>query len=181
MRLEALWVLSVTCAATVFAVDFTVKIYEAMPGLYYVDFTVKNYEDTPGLYYVEFTVKNYEDTPGLYYVDFTVKNYEVTPGLYYVDFTVKNYEDTPGLYYDHISQVQLRVYSSEWKLVTYVNISKLGTTYNMLVDSVAQRGAICKELPPEAICTCQSDLSLMNQSVSKIHSTRGIISDITNI
>jgi hypothetical protein len=113
MRLEALWVLSVTCVAAVFAVDFTVR----------------------------------------------------------------NYEDTPGLYYDHISQVQL--YSSEWKLVTYVNISKLETTYNMLVDFVAQTGAICKELPPEAIYTCQSDLSLMNQSVWRIHRTRRIISEVT--
>ncbi|PNF43974.1 hypothetical protein B7P43_G00917 [Cryptotermes secundus] len=94
-----------------------------------------------------------------------------------VDFTVKNYEDTPGLYYDHIGQVQL--YTSEWKLVTYVNISKLETTYNTLVDFVAQTGAMCKELPPEAISTCQSDLSLMNQSVLKIHRTRRIISEIT--
>jgi hypothetical protein len=46
--------------------------------------------------------------------------------VFAVDFTVKNYEDTPGLYYDHIGQVQL--YGSEWKLVIYVNISKLETT-----------------------------------------------------
>jgi hypothetical protein len=83
-----------------------------------------------------------------------------------VDFTVRNYEDTPGLYYDHIGQVQL--YSSEWKLVTYVNISKFETAYNIFVNFVAQTGGICKELPPEAISTCQSDLSLMNQSVSRI-------------
>jgi hypothetical protein len=49
----------------------------------------------------------------------------------------------------------------------------------MLVDFVAQTGTMCKELPPEAISTCQSDLSLMNQSVSRIHRTRRIISEIT--
>jgi hypothetical protein len=49
----------------------------------------------------------------------------------------------------------------------------------MLVDFVAQTGAMCKELPPEAIPTCQSDLSLMNQIVSRIHRTRRIISEIT--
>jgi hypothetical protein len=87
--------------------------------------------------------------------------------VFTIDFTVKNYEGTPRLYYDYIGQVQL--YSSEWKLVTYVNISKLETTYNTLADFVAQRRAMCKELPPEAISTCQSDLSLMYQSVSRIH------------
>jgi hypothetical protein len=60
-----------------------------------------------------------------------------------------------------------------------VNISKLETTHNTLVDFVAQTRAMCKELPPEAISACQSDLSLMNQSVSKIHSTRRIISEIS--
>jgi hypothetical protein len=49
----------------------------------------------------------------------------------------------------------------------------------MLGDFVAQTGAICKKLPPEAISTCQSDLSLMNQSVSRLHRTRRIISEIT--
>jgi hypothetical protein len=51
----------------------------------------------------------------------------------------------------------------------------------MLVDFVAQTGAICKELPPEANSTCQSDLSLMNQSESRIHRTRRIILEITKI
>jgi hypothetical protein len=47
-----------------------------------------------------------------------------------IDFTVKMYENTSGLYYDHVGQVQL--YGSEWKPVTYVNISKLEATYNSL-------------------------------------------------
>jgi hypothetical protein len=34
---------------------------------------------------------------------------------------------------------------------------------------------MCKEFPPEAISTCQS---LMNQSISGVHGTRGIISKI---
>jgi hypothetical protein len=93
--------------------------------------------------------------------------------VFAIDFTVKNYADTPGLYYDHIGHLQL--YGSEWKLVTYVSISKLDTTYTTLLDFVAQTRAICKELPTEAISTCQSDLSLMNQSISKIHKTRRII------
>jgi hypothetical protein len=37
-----------------------------------------------------------------------------------------NYDFTPGLYYNHIGQVQL--YISEWKLVTYVHISKFEAT-----------------------------------------------------
>jgi hypothetical protein len=36
---------------------------------------------------------------------------------------------------------------------------------------------MCKELPHEAISTCQSDLSLMNQSASRVHRTRRIISE----
>jgi hypothetical protein len=81
------------------------------------------------------------------------------------------------MYYDdHIDQVQL--YSSEWKLVTYVNISNLETTYSTPVDFVAQTRAICKELSPEATSTYQSDVSLMNQSISRIHRTRRKISEI---
>jgi hypothetical protein len=49
----------------------------------------------------------------------------------------------------------------------------------MLVDFVAQTRAMCKELPHEATSICQSDLSLMNQSVSRIHRTRQILSEIT--
>jgi hypothetical protein len=75
-----------------------------------------------------------------------------------------------------VTQVQL--YTSGWKLVTCKH-SKLETTYNTLVDFVAQTRAMCKELPPEAISTCQSDLSLMLQSVSRIHRSRRIISEIT--
>jgi hypothetical protein len=70
----------------------------------------------------------------------------------------------------------VQLYSSEWKLVTYVNISKLETTYNTLVYFAAQTRAMCNEFQPEAISTCQSDLSLMNQSVSGIHRNRLIIS-----
>jgi hypothetical protein len=60
-----------------------------------------------------------------------------------------------------------------------VNISKSETTYNTLVDFVTQTGAMCQELPPEAISACLSDLSLMNQSISRIHRTQCIISEIT--
>jgi hypothetical protein len=94
-----------------------------------------------------------------------------------VDFTVRNCEDTPGLYYDHIGQVQLC--RSEWKLVTYVNISKLETTYSTLLDIVAQTRAMSRELTPEAISACQSNLSQMNQSGLRIHRTRRLISEIT--
>jgi hypothetical protein len=41
--------------------------------------------------------------------------------VFAVDFTVKKYEDTPGVSFDYIGQVQL--YGSEWRLVTYVNMS----------------------------------------------------------
>jgi hypothetical protein len=47
-----------------------------------------------------------------------------------IDFTIKAYNHTQGLYYDHAGQVQL--YDSEWELVTYVNASKLETTYKTL-------------------------------------------------
>jgi hypothetical protein len=83
--------------------------------------------------------------------------------IFAADFTVKKYEDTPGLSFNHIGQVQL--YGSEWKLVTYVNISKLETTYNTLVDAVSQTRAMCKELPPAAISTCQSDLSAYREFI----------------
>jgi exonuclease VII large subunit len=54
----------------------------------------------------------------------------------------------------------------------------LETTYNTLVDFVAQTRAMCKELPTEAISACQSDISLMNQSISRIHRTLRTISEI---
>jgi hypothetical protein len=85
-----------------------------------------------------------------------------------VDFTVEDSEDTPGLCV------------SKWKLVKYVNIPKLETTYNMLLRRFCRSDEInCKGLPPEAISTCQSDLSLTNQSVSRVHRTRRKIYEIT--
>jgi hypothetical protein len=55
---------------------------------------------------------------------------------------------------------------------------EIGEDLNKLVDFVAQTRAMCKELPPEAISTFQSDPSLMTQSISRFHRTRSIISEI---
>jgi hypothetical protein len=90
-----------------------------------------------------------------------------------IDFTVKIYDNTPGLYYDHVGQVQ--PYGSEWKPVTYVNISKLETTYNTVLDFIIQTKGMCKELSSEATSTCQSHLLLMEQSLSRVHRTHAII------
>ena len=81
-----------------------------------------------------------------------------------VDFTVKTYDNTPGLYYDHVGQVQL--YGSEWKLETYVNMSKLEATCNTVLDFIIQTKGMCKELTSEAASICQSHLLLMEQSVT---------------
>jgi hypothetical protein len=94
-----------------------------------------------------------------------------------VDFTVKTYGNTPGQYYDYVGQVQL--YGSEWKFVTYVNMSKLEATYNTVLDFMIQTKGMCKELTSEAASSCQSHILLMEQSLSRVRKTRATISQVT--
>jgi stress response protein YsnF len=94
-----------------------------------------------------------------------------------IDFTVKMYDNTPGLYYDHVGHV--RLCGSEWKLVTYVNISNLEDTYNTVLDFVSQTKGMCKELSSESTSICQSHLLLIEQSLSQVYRTRVIIAQVT--
>jgi hypothetical protein len=37
-----------------------------------------------------------------------------------VDVTEQQFKESPGLYYDHVGEA--RLYSSEWNVVTYINL-----------------------------------------------------------
>jgi hypothetical protein len=93
-----------------------------------------------------------------------------------LDFTIKADNDTPGLCYNHAGQIQL--YGSEWKLVTYVNLSKLEAKNNTVLDFITQTKGIGKELSSQSISTYLSDLVLMEKSVSRVHCTSNIIFQI---
>ena len=37
-----------------------------------------------------------------------------------LDVTVQQFKESPGLHYDHVREA--RLYSTEWKVVTYINL-----------------------------------------------------------
>jgi vacuolar-type H+-ATPase subunit I/STV1 len=58
-------------------------------------------------------------------------------------------------------------------------MSKLEATCNTVLDFIIQTKGMCKELTSEAASICQSHLLLMEQSLSRVHRTRVIISQVT--
>jgi len=78
--------------------------------------------------------------------------------------------------YDHAGQVQL--YGSAWKIATYVSLSN----YKPHKIELWTVNLIWKEwwrdLSPEAISTCQSDLMRNKEIASKMHRTHFIISHV---
>ena len=60
-----------------------------------------------------------------------------------IDFSIEKIEDSPGLYYEHKGEAQL--YSSEWKVVTYVNLSDIDVKYESLLKYANYTISFCQK------------------------------------
>jgi hypothetical protein len=58
-------------------------------------------------------------------------------------------------------------------------MSKLESTYNSTPDFLTHTRGTCKELSSDVVSTCQSDLPLMDRSMSRVRRMRNTISEIT--
>lgn len=58
-----------------------------------------------------------------------------------VDFQMEKFPQSPGLYYEHRGEAQL--YNVEWKLVTYVNLSEIDRTFDVIKKYVKLTVQFC--------------------------------------
>jgi hypothetical protein len=59
-----------------------------------------------------------------------------------LDVTVQQFKESPGLYYDHGGEA--RLYSTEWKVVTYINLEIVDDNFETAKNYVHMSAEFCK-------------------------------------
>jgi hypothetical protein len=60
-----------------------------------------------------------------------------------LDVTVQQFKESPGLYYDYIGEA--RLYSTEWKVVTYINLRTVDDNFRTLRNYAQMSVDFCKK------------------------------------
>jgi len=61
-----------------------------------------------------------------------------------LDVTVQQFKESPGLYYDYIGEA--RLYSTEWKIVTYNNLQAVDENCRTVRNYVQMSADFCKSM-----------------------------------
>ena len=59
-----------------------------------------------------------------------------------LDVTVQQFKESQGLFYDHV--VETRLYSTEWNVVTYINLQVVDDNFETVKNSAQMSAEFCK-------------------------------------
>ncbi|XP_068081741.1 uncharacterized protein [Anabrus simplex] len=96
-----------------------------------------------------------------------------------LDFKMKRYENIAGVYFDYQGEVQL--YTVEWKLVTYINLTRLADLFVIARRNLQKTKTLCIQIEKEVHIKCEHEIMLVEQQFQRIQGIKDLIRKITRI
>lgn len=97
-----------------------------------------------------------------------------------LDISVQKLENSPGLYYEYCGETQL--YNTQWRLVTYINISQLGESFARLTRYVRLTSNLCEkeQLQYRNKTLCSVGVNRIVNKLDSIKQVKDVIVDISS-
>lgn len=96
-----------------------------------------------------------------------------------LDISVQKIDNSPGLYYEHCGETQL--YNTQWRLVTYLNLSRLGEIFDRLTRYTHLTSDLCakEQLQYKNKTLCAVSVNRMVKQLESVKHVQDVIVDVS--
>jgi hypothetical protein len=89
-------------------------------------------------------------------------------------------QSSPGLYYQH--EAEARMYNSDWKIVTYLNLKQASDNVHTVSKHVEQTAEFCRKHDDTIwlnLTECRTTINNVNRRLRNVKERRSLVSQLT--